>query len=277
MFYKKIFYSFFIFCCFFAHIAFSDLPVRKNIALRKQCIADSYNAGAGYTPAKAVDSIKSFSSRWENNWQAQPAGKEGDCWIYVDLGNIYTVDSVAIYWEHSGSKDYLVQAWTKTSSTPTAVDSDWTTLLRDTTLTYSPAPIDMCLSFLKLPPTQTRFIRVRSYKRMWSWGVSIMELEVYGDAVTSIKTSGITNIKTNINFYQQKSYFEINVANNKNKSNIYAQILNTNGRLINMASGINKCVWRYNDIYGKKVPMGIYLIKLQINKENFLHRVIISK
>ena len=238
---------------------------RVNIALHKAVKADSY--APGNTPEKAVDSICGGhaigqDSRWESNWQAEPDvdSIRSNAWIYVDLGAKYTVDSVAIYWEHSGAKDYKVQAWPGTG-TPTISDNDWTTLLRDTTLTYN-ADSDMCLSFLKLPPTATQYVRMHSYKRIFTYGISIIEFKIFGNPVTAVEhisnnskpSSGLTLTSTSTGISIKST--------NPNEANLTADIFSPSGQLIRRLSGSNASFWNYKDNFGHSVTNGTYLIKV---------------
>lgn len=136
------------------------------------------------TPGKAVDGPKSQASRWGSNYGTDK--NKDSAWIWVDLGSVHTVDSVAIYWEHSGSRPFAIQAWRGAGDVPSDNDADWETLLRDSTLVYLNPPVDMCLSFHKIKPTALRFLRIRCYKRMFQFGFSIMELEVYANGSTAL-------------------------------------------------------------------------------------------
>ena len=156
--------------------ASAQAPARANLAANKICKASSVEGKL--TPDKAVDGPKSQGSRWGSNYGTDK--NKDSAWIFVDLGRDYLVDSVAIYWEHSGASRYTIQSWTSPTDTPSYSDAGWKTLLTDTTLTYQKPPVDMCLSFLKLEPSQLRYLRVRCYKRLFEFGFSIMELEVYG-------------------------------------------------------------------------------------------------
>ena len=147
-----------------------------KLSVNKPCKASSVEGLL--TPDKAVDGPKSQGSRWGSNYGTDK--NKDSAWIFVDLGKKYALDSVAIYWEHSGAKKYSVQVWKSEVDTPSYDDSGWTTVLTDTTLTYQPRPVDMCLSFLKLTPVEGRYVRIRCYKRLFEFGYSIMELEVYG-------------------------------------------------------------------------------------------------
>ncbi|MDB5047823.1 MAG: eng1, partial [Fibrobacteres bacterium] len=130
-----------------------------NLARNKICKASSVEGML--TPDKAVDGPKSQGSRWGSNYGTDK--NKDSAWIFVDLGQKQIVDSVAIYWEHSGAKRYTIQVWKSAVDTPSYDDSGWITVLTDTTLQYQPRPVDMCLSFLKLDPVETRYLRVRCY------------------------------------------------------------------------------------------------------------------
>jgi hypothetical protein len=235
---------------------------RSNLALHKTATADSY-VGAR-TPAMAVDGINSGESRWENNYiDGRPDSLKGNGWLYVDLGTNYLVDSVAIYWEHSGSGKYAIQVWDSNGAPPSNNDTGWTTLLTDTTLTYTDA-VQRCLSFLKLPPRETRFVRMHSYKRLWNnpgWGISIYEFEVYGTP-----TSALTSEKDNrtnasgLDIRPTNSDLFIKVNGNQTK-NLSAEIFSVSGQLIRRLNGSGSCLWNYKDAFGSKVTNGIYLIR----------------
>lgn len=157
-------------------MAVSAQTARPNLAAKKICKASSVEGKL--TPDLAVDGPKSQGSRWGSNYGSDK--NKDSAWLFVDLGKAYDVDSVAIYWEHSGAKRYDIQSWASEVDTPSYSDAGWKVLLTDTTLYYQPRPVDMCLSFLKLAPARARYLRVRCYKRMFEFGFSIMELEVYG-------------------------------------------------------------------------------------------------
>jgi hypothetical protein len=150
---------------------------RPNLALNKPCKASSVEGKL--TPNLAVDGPKSQASRWGSNYIADK--NKDSAWFFVDLGKTYSVDSIAIYWEHSGAKRFSLQTWASPTDTPSYDDTGWSTFFTDTTLQYQPRPVDMCLSFLKFAPVQTRYIRVRCYKRLFEFGYSIMEFEAYGN------------------------------------------------------------------------------------------------
>lgn len=259
--------------------------VRQDIAAHKTAKADSYTTGN--TPNKAVDSIYGGGgvgqgSRWENNWGAETPDTStvrGNAWLCVDLGATYTVDSVAIYWEHSGSSDYKVQAWAGTGAPPAlapmtaACDSNWTTLIRDTTLTYN-ATADMCLSFLKLPATAARYVRVHSYKRLWNpgWGVSVIEFMIFGTPGSMIQpTSEMRSISSGLVLTNTNSGVQIRLTNCSQQS-VSAEIMSPNGKMVRHLSGFNASFWNYRDAFGNKVPNGTYLVRVSAAGKTYQDR-----
>lgn len=240
-----------------------------NLALHKTAVASSSDAACSL----AVDGIMfnadgslNFNSRWENNYgDGRPDSLKGNDWIYVDLGAKFTVKYIAIYWEHSASGNYVLQAWTK-PGTPTAPDSDWTFLLRDTNLTYSKPP-DFCQTSFAVPPTVTQYVRMHSYKRLPPpagdiWGISIFEFEVYGTPTqTAINPASLV---------QKASASGLSLIRNKDgisiKTNAFGDlatdIFSLNGQLMRRLSGADASFWNYKDSFGRSVTNGTYLLRV---------------
>ena len=183
-----------------------------NLALNKTAVASSSDAA----PGLATDGIMfqngglDFGSRWENNYgDGRPDSLKGRDWLYVDLGAKYNVKYVALYWEHFGSGDFVIQAWTKDRALTAAgcADSNWTFLIRDTTLLYTKPP-DFSQSSFPVPPTTTQYVRMHSYIRIPPerlpagspdiWGISIFEFEVYGSPVSTAINPAAFSQKTPI-------------------------------------------------------------------------------
>jgi beta-glucanase (GH16 family) len=126
-----------------------------NLALNKTVTVSS-TENAGTPGSAAVDG--NAGTRW-SSLAADPQ------WIYVDLGQTYSVSRVKITWETALGKDYLVQIGANTSS--------WTTLKTvtgNTALTNDHTGLS----------GSGRYIRIYGTARGTQWGYSIWELEVYG-------------------------------------------------------------------------------------------------
>lgn len=128
-----------------------------NLALNKPTFSSSVeNAG---TPANAATDGNT-TSRWSSAFSDSQ-------WIYVDLGQTYSVNRVKITWEGAYGKDYKVQVsnnlstWNdlKTVSGNTALVNDWTALTGS-----------------------GRYVRILGTLRGTPYGYSIFELEVYGNS-----------------------------------------------------------------------------------------------
>ncbi|HUI91862.1 MAG TPA: discoidin domain-containing protein [Chitinivibrionales bacterium] len=250
---------------------------RTNLALDKTAIADSY-VGAR-TPAMAVDGINSGESRWENNYiDGRPDSMKGNAWIYVDLGTRYLVDSVAIYWEHSGSGKYAIQEWDSTIALPSNNDTGWTTLLIDTTLTYTDA-VQRCLSFLKLPPRETRYVRMHSYKRLWNpgWGISIYEFEVYGNAITAVRPkSEMRRVDDGLSVTCARSGARISFGRMQARP-LSAEILSPSGQLVCRCSGSVEAFWNYKDLFNRSVTNGVYLVKIDATGQMYQKKIAVYR
>jgi len=111
------------------------------------------------TAAAAVDDDS--STRWGGNYKTDP--NKDSAWIYVDLGAVYTIDSVFINWEHSGAKEYYVQ----TADVASDNDQGWTNVAHIIDgMAWEKRPV-------KIAQTQARFVRVRCIKRISDFSYSI--------------------------------------------------------------------------------------------------------
>jgi beta-glucanase (GH16 family) len=130
-----------------------------HLAYQKPADASTQeNSGLGAD--KAVDGID--SSRWASAW-SDPQ------WLRVDLGDVYPVNQVKIYWEYASAREYKVQV----SDSP---DGPWTDCVHITNnLTHQGWKIH------NFPAQTGRYLRVYCIQRTTEWGYSIFELEVYQD------------------------------------------------------------------------------------------------
>jgi hypothetical protein len=147
-----------------------------NVSTGKTC-----QSSPNFTPnlpcEKALDGIIGQDSRWESQQGVD------DGWMYVDLGATYAVTKIDIYWEHSGALVHEAQVWTKYGTAPTDVDADWVPVAREDNLANGQS-LDLIESHYPIDPVVTQYVRIRCFKRMWQWGNSIFELDVFGVPAT---------------------------------------------------------------------------------------------
>ena len=243
--------------------------VRTDLALHKHCKADSYEGmydpgqPTGNYPDKATDSLLGQGNRWGSYYNADHNPNPDSAWIFVDLGAKYYIDSLAIYWEHSGAKKYDVQVWNSDVDTPSYNDKGWTTIYTDTTLYYQNPPVDMCLAFLKVPVTQTRYVRIRCYKRLFNYGYSIMELLVFGNlnVQTNRESTQPQSVASSLIIIRTKIGVSIR-SMGAGSNAMTAEILSPAGKLIRRLSSLKEVQWNYKDAFGNKVPNGTYLLRV---------------
>lgn len=126
-------------------------------------------------------------------------------WLSVDLGAVYSIRDVKIFWEVANAKDYLIQVSTDGNS--------WTDVA---TITNNPTN-----SYINdIPITggvPGRYVRLYGQTRNTVYGFSIYEFQVFGpNSILPIHMNSFTAIKkannTEINWeasLDRESYFEI--------------------------------------------------------------------
>ena len=127
-----------------------------NVAMSKTAIA-SGNENQGTDVMYAVDGNK--DSRWSSNW-------DDNAWMYVDLGKIYSINRVEIFWEAAYAKEYQIYV---------SMDGEkWNMIKNLTAQDGEQDTIDFDMVY-------TRYVKMQGVKRATSYGYSIFEFEVYGN------------------------------------------------------------------------------------------------
>lgn len=142
---------------------------RENLALNKESTASSeYKDGSKtYTSSLAFDGNMAtlengMQSRWVSNRNSDNE------WIQVDLGDMYAVDSLLIFWEGTGVHEYklLVSEDNQNWKEVKYVDGG-TCGLKEVKLES---------------PVKARYVKMEGVKVGNKYGYSIYEFEVYGEA-----------------------------------------------------------------------------------------------
>lgn len=126
----------------------------KNLALKKTAVSSGEEKP--YLNAKnAVDSDS--GSRWSSEYN-------DDSWIYVDLGQVSSINRVILNWEEAYGKAYKIQI------------SDDAVKWSDV---YSTSEGDGCIDDISLGNVRARYIKMSGIKRATEYGYSLFEFEVY--------------------------------------------------------------------------------------------------
>lgn len=139
----------------------------ENLALGKNATASSLQAeGAAYAASNLTDG--NSGSRW-----ASLGGNDNE-WIYVDLGQTYSVNTVKVNWEAAYASEYEIQVSTN--------GNDWTTVA----LIANGAQGEREISFAAV---NARYVKMQGIKRVnEAYGYSLYEMEVYGAVQASAPT-----------------------------------------------------------------------------------------
>lgn len=137
------------------------LPTFLERALNGKNLAEGKNATASssevswLTPNLAVDGNN--NTRWASLYSDNQ-------WISVDLGRVYSIDKVKLYWEAAYGKQYKIQVSTD--------GSQWTDV-------YTELNSNGGTDEIQFPAVDARYVKMQGIKRSSSWGYSLYEITVF--------------------------------------------------------------------------------------------------
>jgi hypothetical protein len=263
---KQLFTSSMIMIVLWCFSAFAAAVGDSNVALKKTAVCSSTESAA-LGASLAVDGTISWASRWGSAFADSQ-------WIYIDFGKSYTIDSVAIYWEHSGAKYFDLQTLKTGITVPAGNDQSWTTFHHDSTF-YQDPPVDMCLNFLKLSPLTTRYFRIRCLKRLWQWGYGVIELQVFGiPSGTPVAKPAGRGTMQKLRFTRLDAGVSIK-ANGCLLNDMDTRIYSSQGQLVRRISGNTAVLWNLRDDSGNRTANGTYMIRVSIAGRIFQDKIVI--
>jgi hyaluronoglucosaminidase len=137
------------------------LPTFLERALNGKNLAEGKNATASssevswLTPNLAVDGNN--NTRWASLYSDNQ-------WISVDLGQVYSIDKVKLYWEAAYGKQYKIQV--------SKDGSQWTDV-------YTELNSNGGTDEIQFPAVDARYVKMQGIKRSSSWGYSLYEITVF--------------------------------------------------------------------------------------------------
>lgn len=127
-----------------------------NIAYKKPVTASSVENGTPHVAANAVDRYP--TTRWSSDYN-------DDAYIYVDLGDTYTINKVKLLWEAAYGEKYKIQVSSDAIS--------WTDIFTEDNSDGGEDVIDF-------NPVTCRYVKMQGVKRkLSSWGYSLFDFAVY--------------------------------------------------------------------------------------------------
>jgi hypothetical protein len=137
-----------------------------NLALGKTVVVSSLENGNIY-PGSAVVDGATTGARWSSAF-SDPQ------WIYVDLGAVYNINEVTIYWETAYGKDFKIQ---------TSIDlNTWNDIY---TVTGNNLPTDPRINDFTGLTGVGRYVRIYGTARATGYGYSIYELQIFQSVPTT--------------------------------------------------------------------------------------------
>ena len=174
-----------------------------NLALNKETHAGKYPAD-DYRPALAVDGNK--GSRWASGSGAQhyaSVGEAAEDWWYVDLGAIYNIDSIRIWFETAAPTDYDLLVSNNAAA--------WTVIG-----TYTEAPNASSdgskHQLYEFTDKVGRYVKIfarQGYSNL-AYGISMWEFEVFGTPGASSDTNKPTMVSASVS--GDPAHNQVNIA-----------------------------------------------------------------
>ncbi len=145
-----------------------------NLALNKSVVASGVESE--YHPAEnAIDG--NINSRFASN-------HADDAWIYVDLGNTYSIDKIVLQWEASYGVEYKLQV------SDDAVN--WTDIIHE-------QAGDGGEDFHTFTPVEARYVKMQGINRVSTafgkFGYSLFEFDVYETGASAIQIDDVHFLK----------------------------------------------------------------------------------
>lgn len=162
----------------------------KNLVNTTTPVVASSEADAGFKKEFIRD--RNFTTRWA-------AGRENDMtrageYIYVDLGNVYDLTKVTLVWDYLPTDGYKIYTATDVTGDTTTIgklDTDvWTEATKEaiTNSTTGVGGVDIELQ------SSGRYVMVYMLSGTKDWGVSIMEIGVFGTETTAVIPNAPTSV-----------------------------------------------------------------------------------
>lgn len=130
----------------------------KNLAFNKTTYVSTLQNPTGNQGYKAVD--QTLNTGWESTWALD------NQYIIVDLGSLYDIDSVSLFWETAAAKKYSIDFSTDMTS--------WTTSVTVTNGTAG-------WRLLTTPATNVRYVRMYGFTRTTvTYGFHLYEFRILG-------------------------------------------------------------------------------------------------
>jgi F5/8 type C domain. len=214
----------------------------QNLALNKPVTVSSIEA-AGLEGSNAVDG--NMGTRWSSAFSDPQS-------ISVDLGALYYIDDVTIYWETAYGKEYELQI--------SDGSSGWTTVRHETNGDGGIDEISVAAN--------AQAIKLIGMQRGTVYGYSIYEMQVHGSAPTAVGASGTKNpvpsdysLDNNFpNPFNPSTTIRYGIPT---RSRVRVEVINVLGQKVTELVNTEKEAGFYQAIWSAEVPSGLYFLHVE--------------
>jgi hypothetical protein len=233
-----------------ASLSFSK-KAKINLACKKTAKESSAEYGKSFG-SLAVDDDS--STRWGSDYHI---GNPDSAWMYVDLGAVYTIDSVFLNWENSGGKEYYVQTALAASDN----DIGWTSVAH---ITDGQGYEKRSITFT---PAAARFVRIRCVQRVSGFGYSLYEMEVYNSSATTAAIS-FPGYKSGLCIRQTSRGISVSLPSGY-AGPVVISVFNAAGIQVyhRCGNGRETVDWDLRDAHHARICNGIYVMKISTGRD----------
>jgi beta-glucosidase len=228
-----------------------------NLALNKSVTVTSIEK-AGLEGPKAVDG--NMGTRWSSLFSDPQS-------ITIDLGAMYQIDEVVLYWEAAYAKEYYL----KISNN----GSVWTDVKHETNGSGGITHISV--------GANAQFVQMLGIQRATQYGYSIWEIEVHGPEDTNVDAGPKHSLpwlfslsNSYPNPFNPTTTIEFTLAE---RGNARLMVFNMLGQEVaTLFDQVVEPARRYRVVFdGSKLTSGAYVIRLQSGKEYLSNRMMLLK
>ena len=226
-----------------------------NLALNKSVSVSSVEA-SGFEGSKAVDG--DMGTRWSSAF-SDPQ------FILVDLGAVFHIDDVTLFWETAYAKEYYIKVSKDSSS--------WVSVSHQTNGAGGIEKINVSLD--------ARWVQMLGIQRATQWGYSIYELQVHGSVATSVEQYSNVPCEFTLsanypNPFNPTTTVEFTV---KTCGRATLRVFNVLGQEVaTLFDGIASAGKRYRTVFDASgLPSGAYVVRLESGNEYRCQRMVLLK
>ncbi len=229
-------------------------PPPANLALRKSVTVSSVQL-PGLEGPNAVDG--NMGTRWSSEFTDPQT-------ITVDLGAVYGLNQVMIFWEAAYARNYVVMISTD--------GTQWT-------VAHTETSGDGGIDVIPLA-ANARHVRIVGLQRATQWGYSIHEILVHGGEVTHVagQSGPPREYKLYQNYPNPFNPSTIIVYDVPDEGHVSVEVFNLLGEHLETLTDDRRAAGQYSVQWNAvDVPSGVYLVRLKTGSYSAVRKMVLMR